>query len=93
LLYYCPNQTKPKKDETTGKFLKQQVNPLTLDFLVQQAWGVGKMFLSKIRKEMDEAEAAMLNSENQASLLVVPELCNNNNNNNNNLFLSSPTSY
>jgi hypothetical protein len=29
-LLYCPNQTKPKKNATAGKFLKQKVNPLTL---------------------------------------------------------------
>jgi hypothetical protein len=43
-LLYCPHEYIPKKDMTTGKFLKQKVNPLTLDFLVQQAWGIGKMF-------------------------------------------------
>jgi hypothetical protein len=35
------------------------------------------MFLSRFRKQTDEAEA-MLDSENPTSLLVVPELCNNN---------------
>jgi hypothetical protein len=53
LLSYCPNQTKPKKDSTTGKFLRQKVNPLTLDFLVQQAWGIGKMYLSRFRSKRD----------------------------------------
>jgi hypothetical protein len=77
LLLYCPHEYIPEKDMTTGKFLKQKVNPLTLDFLAQQAWGMGKMCLSRFRKQMDEAEA-MLDSENPAALLVVPELCNKN---------------
>ena len=74
-LLYCPKETKTEKDVSTGKFLKQKVNSLTLDFLVQHAWGMGKMFLSRFRKEMDEAEM-VVDSENPASLLlVVPEVC------------------
>jgi hypothetical protein len=38
---------------------------------------MGEMFLSRFRKQMDEAEA-MIDSENPAALLVVPELCNKN---------------
>jgi hypothetical protein len=40
-LLFCPHQ-KSEKDATSGKFVKQKVNPLTLDFLVKQAWGIPK---------------------------------------------------
>jgi hypothetical protein len=62
-LLYCPHR-KSKKDATSGKFVEQKVNPLTLDFLVQQAWGMSKLFSSRFRKQMDEAEA-MQDSKNR----------------------------